>query len=58
MISSSSLDLEPITLIPKPLSSSKKYYRNELSINILLTIDKVRIILDYRKSTLTKKSKH
>jgi hypothetical protein len=56
IILSSALDLEPT--IPKLLLSSKKYYYEELSINILLIYDKVRIILDYYKGILTKRSKY
>ena len=55
MILSSASNLEPA--IPKLLSSLKKHRREELSIKILLTYNKVRIILDYRKGILTKKSK-
>ena len=57
-ILSFSSDSEPTTPLPKPLSSSKKHRRDELSINILLTIKEVRIILDYREGILTKKSKY
>jgi hypothetical protein len=56
IILSSALDLEPT--IPKLLLSSKKHYYKELSINILLIYDKVRIILDYYKGILTKRSKY
>jgi hypothetical protein len=56
IILSSTLDSEPTT--PKPLSSSKKHCREEPSINILLTHNKVRIILDYYKGTLIKRSKY
>jgi hypothetical protein len=58
MILSSSLDSEPTILLPKLLSSSKKHRRDKPSINILLIIEEVRMILDYYKGTLTKKSKH
>jgi hypothetical protein len=56
MILSSALDSKPAT--PKPLLLSKKHRREEPSINILLMYNKVRIILDYRKGILTKKSKY